>query len=45
MTFPRMTPDSRCVSSSSDRNGKHDIFKQALDQNFAEPIDTSPGDK
>ncbi len=39
------TPDSRSVLFYSDRNGKWDIFKQALDQNSAEPIVAGPGNR
>ncbi len=35
------TPDSKAVLFSSNRNGNFDIFKQALDQDSAEPIVTS----
>src|SRR5262249_40640703 len=36
------TADSKAVLFSSDRNGNLDIFKQALDQRFAEPVVTGP---
>jgi len=39
------TKDSRTVLFSSDRNGQLDIFRQALDQDIAEPLVTGPGDK
>ena len=39
------SPDSKFVFFSSDRNGQMDIFKQALDQETAQPIATGPGDK
>jgi len=39
------TADSKAVLFSSDRNGNLDIFKQALDQRFAEPVVTGPEDQ
>jgi Tol biopolymer transport system component/predicted Ser/Thr protein kinase len=39
------TRDSRAVVFTSDRNGHWDIFKQALDQETAEPVVTGPGNK
>ncbi len=39
------TPDSKAVLFSSNRNGNFDIFKQALDQDSAEPIATGPEQK
>jgi eukaryotic-like serine/threonine-protein kinase len=39
------TRDSKAVFFSSDRNGQLDIFKQALDQDTAEPIFTGSGNK
>ena len=35
------TPDSKAVLFSSDRNGTHEIFKQAIDQPLAERLVTS----
>ena len=35
------TPDSKAVVFSSDRNGTHEIFKQAIDQPLAERLVTS----
>jgi Tol biopolymer transport system component len=37
--------DSKTVIFHSNRNGQFDIFKQALDQETAEPVVTGPGDK
>lgn len=39
------TRDSKAVIFSSDRNGQFDIFKQALDQETAEPVVTTPSNK
>jgi hypothetical protein len=39
------TMDGRAVLFSSDRNGQSDIFKQALDQETAEPVVAGPGNK
>jgi serine/threonine protein kinase/DNA-binding winged helix-turn-helix (wHTH) protein len=39
------TRDSKAVFFHSDRNGQFDIFKQALDQETAEPVVTGPGTK
>ena len=39
------TRDSQAVLFSSDRDGQFDIFKQALDQETAEPVVTVPGNK
>jgi len=39
------TADSKAVLFSSNRNGNLDIFKQALDQRFAEPVVTGPEDQ
>jgi eukaryotic-like serine/threonine-protein kinase len=39
------TADSKAVLFSSDRNGSADIFKQALDQQLAEPIVAGPGNE
>jgi hypothetical protein len=39
------TRDSKAVLFSSDRNGQWGIFKQALDQETAEPVVTGPGNK
>jgi Tol biopolymer transport system component/tRNA A-37 threonylcarbamoyl transferase component Bud32 len=36
------TPDSRAVLFQSNRSGTWDIFRQALDQDVAEPVVTSP---
>ncbi len=38
-------PDSKTEIFSSDRNGNWDIFKQAIDQPFAEPLVTGPDDE
>jgi Tol biopolymer transport system component len=40
--FGGWTPDSKAVLFWSDRNGTWDIFKQALDQDEAEPVVTGP---
>ena len=39
------TPDSKAVLFSSNRNGNLDVFKQALDQRFAEPVVMGPEDQ
>jgi len=39
------TPDSKAVLFWSNRNGTFDLFRQAIDQDFAEPVVTGPGDK
>jgi Tol biopolymer transport system component len=39
------TPDSKAILFDSDRNGKRDLFKQALDRDFAEQVVTNPGNK
>ena len=39
------TRDGKAVLFHSDRNGQFDIFKQALDQETAEPVVTGPGNK
>ncbi len=39
------TADSKAVLFSSNRNGNPDVFKQALDQRFAEPVVTGPEDQ
>ena len=39
-SFPAWTPDSKAVLISSDRNGKQEIFKQAIDQPLAESLMT-----
>src|SRR5262249_24548723 len=39
------TPDSRAVLFASDRNGKYDIFNQALEQRNAEPLVSGQEDK
>ena len=39
------TPDSKAVLFWSNRNGTSDIFRQANDQDSAEPVVTGPGDK
>ncbi len=36
------TPDSKAVLFYSDRSGKYDIYKQALDQDSAEPFMATP---
>jgi Tol biopolymer transport system component len=36
------TPDSRAILFVSDRNGSLDIFRQAIDQDAAEPLVTGP---
>ena len=36
------TPDSKAVLFHSDRSGNYDIYKQALDQDSAEPLVASP---
>ena len=36
------TPDSKAVLFNSDRSGKSDIYKQALDQDSAEPFMATP---
>jgi serine/threonine protein kinase len=38
-------PDGKTVAFASNRNGTWDIFKQAIDQPFAEPVVTGPDDK
>ena len=38
------TPDSKAVVFSSNRNGPIGIFKQSLDQDFAEAISVGPGE-
>ncbi len=39
------TRDGKAVLFHSNRNGQLDIFKQALDQETAEPVVTGPGNK
>jgi len=39
------TRDGKAILFTSDRNGQFDIYKQALDQDSAEPVVTGPGDK
>lgn len=39
------TRDGKAILFSSNRNGQWDIFKQALDQETAEPVVTIPGNK
>jgi serine/threonine protein kinase/Tol biopolymer transport system component len=39
------TKDSQAILFCSDRNGQFDIFKQALDQDIAEPVVTGAGNK
>jgi hypothetical protein len=44
--FPRAwSPDSKAVIFESDRNGKWDLFRQNIDERFAESIVTTRGDK
>jgi Tol biopolymer transport system component len=44
--FPQdWTADSKAILFMSDRNGKGEIFKQAVDQDSAEPIIVDPGDE
>jgi len=38
-------PDSKTVIFSSERNGNLDIFRQAIDQNSAEPLVAGPDDE
>ena len=39
------TPDSKAILFTSDRNGNADIFKQSLDERWAEPIVAGPGNE